>query len=152
MGLLNHLTFLCALAPGLVSSLSNLPLSTSGRWILDSKGATVTYAGVNWPGAADAMLPEGLQYQSIENIVNKIKSLGMNAIRLTFAVEMIDDIYEGGDNTMRTSLIMALGETNGIEVFEEIVRHNPQFGNESTRLDVSLGLKLTSLANFKPEC
>lgn len=32
------------------------------------------------------MIPEGLQYQPIAAIVSKIRSLGMNAIRLTYAV------------------------------------------------------------------
>lgn len=36
------------------------------------------------------MVPEGLQYQSVETIVSKIKSLGMNSIRLTYATELID--------------------------------------------------------------
>ncbi|KAL8634571.1 MAG: hypothetical protein Q9228_007834, partial [Teloschistes exilis] len=40
------------LAPG--------PFSSKDRWILDAQGQHVTYAGVNWPGAADTMIPEGL--------------------------------------------------------------------------------------------
>lgn len=83
------------------------------------------------------MIPEGLQYASLESIVGKIKSLGMNVIRLTYAIEMIDDIYAGGDNTMKTSFITALGEANGTAVFNEVVKHNPQFSARTTRLDVS---------------
>ncbi|KOC12502.1 cellulase family protein [Aspergillus flavus AF70] len=118
-----------AIAPG--------PLSTSGRWIVDANGQNITFAGVNWPGASEAMLPEGLQYQSIENIVDKIKTLGMNVIRLTFAIEMIDDILETGrDVSIKDSLVKALGEKNGTKVFSNIVRHNPQFGVDTTRLQV----------------
>lgn len=113
------------------------PLTTTGRWIVDAAGHNVTYAGVNWPGAADTMIPEGLQYASIASIVGKIKSLGMNVIRLTYAIEMIDDIYAGGDNTMKTSFINALGETNGTAVFNDVVKNNPQFSAWTTRLDVS---------------
>jgi hypothetical protein len=69
---------------------------TSGNYIVNAKRSRVTYAGVNWPGATDTMIPEGLQYQSIESIVSKIKSLGMNVIRLTYAIEMIDDILDNG--------------------------------------------------------
>lgn len=84
------------------------------------------------------MLPEGLQYQSIEYIVGKIKDLGMNVIRLTFAIEMIDDIYEtGADVPIKTSLINALGETNGTKIYDDIVSNNPQFGENTTRLEVS---------------
>jgi hypothetical protein len=85
----------------------------------------VTYVGVNWPGAADAMISEGLQYQSIATIVSQIKSLGMNVIRLTYAIEMIDGIYAGGDNTMKSSLIKALGSTNGNAIFNRVISHDP---------------------------
>jgi hypothetical protein len=51
------------------------PLVTAGRWIHNTKGENVTYVGVNWPGAADTMIPEGLQYASIEKILKDIKSL-----------------------------------------------------------------------------
>ncbi|PYH48059.1 cellulase family protein [Aspergillus saccharolyticus JOP 1030-1] len=137
MYLSKALGLLFATGPLLINAISSEPLSTSGRWIVDSAGNNVTYAGVNWPGAAEAMLPEGLQYQSIEYIVSKIKSLGMNVIRLTFAVEMIDDIYENGaDVPIKTSLINALGEANGTSVYNEIISHNPQFNEDTTRLEV----------------
>ncbi|RAL13423.1 cellulase family protein [Aspergillus homomorphus CBS 101889] len=137
MNLRTVLSLLFAAGPLLANAISSKPLSTSGRWIVDSDGNNVTYAGVNWPGAAEAMLPEGLQYQSIEYIVSKIKSLGMNVIRLTFAIEMIDDIYEkGADVPIKTSLINALGETNGTAVYKKIVSHNPQFNEKTTRLQV----------------
>jgi hypothetical protein len=113
------------------------PFTTTSRWIVDAAGHNVTYAGVNWPGAADTMIPEGLQYASIQSIISKIKSLGMNVIRLTYAIEMIDDIYAGGDNTMKTSFINALGTVNGTAVFMEVVKHNPQFSARTTRLEVS---------------
>ncbi|RAL61647.1 hypothetical protein DID88_002716 [Monilinia fructigena] len=73
------------------------PLTTSGRWILDSAGHNVSYAGVNWPGAADTMLPEGLQYQSISTIVSKIKSPGHECT------------------------------ANGTAVLNEIIKNNPTF-------------------------
>jgi hypothetical protein len=34
------------------------------------------------------MIPEGLQYQSIKNIVKRVKDLDMNVIRLTYAIEV----------------------------------------------------------------
>lgn len=55
------------------------PFNTDGRWIVNAKGDRLTYAGANWPGAADTMVPEGLQYASIPALVGKIKSVGMNA-------------------------------------------------------------------------
>ena len=116
----------------------NGPFVTSGRWIRDATGTNVTYAGANWPGAADVMIPEGLQYQSIETIVSKIKSVGMNAIRLTYAIEMIDQIYTNGGNDIpiSTALTKALGATNGPKVLAQIIAKNPQFTASTTRLQV----------------
>lgn len=135
--LLSPLIVLLALTGSGLCAWPNGPFSTSGRWILDGSGANITYAGANWPGAADTMIPEGLQYSSIESIVTKIKSLGMNVIRLTYAIEMIDDIYESGSDTLlETSLINALGESNGTAVYNTVLRQNPQFNNGTTRLEV----------------
>lgn len=114
------------------------PFFGSGRWIHNSKGDNVTYAGVNWPGAADVMIPEGLQYSSIAKIVSDIKSLGMNAIRLTFAIEMIDDILDdGGDVTLSAAFDKALGTTNGPVVYQQVLSNNPSFSASTTRLQVS---------------
>lgn len=116
------------------------PFTTSGRWILDSAGHNVSYAGANWPGAADTMIPEGLQYQSIASIVTKIKSLGMNVIRLTYAIEMIDDFYANGqvDTSILTSFTKALGTTNGTAVFNQVVKNNPTFTSKTTRMQVRM--------------
>ncbi|KAL2837556.1 glycoside hydrolase superfamily [Aspergillus pseudoustus] len=114
----------------------NTPFTASGRWILDSKGDRFTYAGANWPGAGEAMIPEGLQYAPVKSTLKKIKSIGMNAIRLTFPIELVDDIYEKGeDTTILDSLINALGTENGTAVFKEITTHNPSLTKKSTRLD-----------------
>lgn len=85
------------------------------------------------------MIPEGLQYQSIETIVAKVKSLGMNAIRLTYAIEMIDQIYDhnGSDILLEKAFIDALGQRNGSEAYQAVVTQNPSFGPQTTRLQVS---------------
>jgi hypothetical protein len=97
----------------------------------------VPYVGINWPGAADTMLPEGLQYQSISNIVGKISETGFNAVRLTFAIEMVDDILDnGGDVALSATLTNALGDVNGTIVLGEILANNQQFSASTTRLQV----------------
>lgn len=117
----------------------NGPFVTSGRWIQDAAGSTVTYVGVNWPGSLDAMIPEGLQYQSIESIVSRIKSLGMNTIRLTYATEMIDQYYDNGekDITIQKALTDALGQDGGTSIYNKIIKNNPSFNEGTTRLQVS---------------
>lgn len=119
-------------------SFQPLPFSSSDRWIVDANGNNVPVVGINWPGAADTMLPEGLGYQSIANIVQKLTETGFNTVRLTFAIEMVDDILDnGGDVTLSTTLTNALGQTNGSAMLADIINNNPQFNADTTRLQAS---------------
>ncbi|KAF2035298.1 glycosyl hydrolase family 5 protein-like protein/cellulase [Setomelanomma holmii] len=105
--------------------------------VLDSAGSNFTYVGVNWPGADEVIIPEGLQYQSIASIASKLKSLDMNVVRLTFAIEMIDDVKDrGGDVTIQNAFRKALGTTNGDAAYQKVIKNNPQFGTSTTRLQV----------------
>lgn len=152
---LAYLAFTSALPSRRQDGWPYAPFTTSGRDIVNSRGDVVTYAGVNWPGAGETMLPEGLQYQvrkgtmpflahetnitsqSVESIVSKVKSLGMNVIRLTYAIEMIDDIYDDSPNqSLQATLANGLGSENGSTVLQQILANNPQFTESTTRLEV----------------
>ncbi|KAF2706230.1 glycoside hydrolase family 5 protein [Pleomassaria siparia CBS 279.74] len=130
------------LASGLIlgsvaAALPSLPLSTKGRDILDSDGKLFHHVSTNWPGHQEAMIPEGLQYASVEEIVSWFPKLGLNSVRLTFAIEMIDDIYANSPNqTLEKSILNALGTANGTGVLNQILAHNPTFSKNTTRLQV----------------
>lgn len=131
---------LSALVAPVAAALADGPFTTSGRWILAGDNKTnVNLAGINWPGAGEAMIPEGLQYQSAAAIAARIQSLGMNVVRLTYATEMVDQIFANGgaDIPVQKSLIAALGQQNGTAVWEMVKRSNPQFNDNITRLQVS---------------
>ncbi|KAH6682109.1 glycoside hydrolase superfamily [Plectosphaerella plurivora] len=114
-----------------------LPLSSDDGWILDADGNRFPFVGINWPGHEEAMIPEGLQYQSIASIVSRVSETGFNSVRLTFATEMVDDILDrGGDVSLRASLTTALGAENGTRVLDSILEHNPSFDADTTRLEV----------------
>lgn len=122
----------------MASAFPALPFTTSGSSILGVDGANIAYAGVNWPGATEPMVPEGLQYQSISTIVSKIKELGMNVIRLTYATELVDQIFdhEMVDIPIMTAFNNALGMENGTTVFKQVLENNPSFNENTTRLQV----------------
>jgi hypothetical protein len=86
------------------------------------------------------MVPEGLQYQSIEDVISDIKSIGMNAIRLTYATELVDQIYDndGKDVDIKTAFEQGLGKENGTIVLAKVLKNNPSFTAETTRLEVRL--------------
>ncbi|PIA93602.1 hypothetical protein CB0940_04214 [Cercospora beticola] len=142
--LLRFVTLACSLAAAVSAAPTKrqdawpfAPFKTSGRDIVNTKGDKVVYAGTNWPGHNDASFPEGLQYQSIETIVSKIKSLGMNVIRLTYSIEMVDDIYSNNPNsTLKNALVRAIGSENATIVLDQIIQNNPSFSESTTRLDV----------------
>lgn len=125
---------------GQAAAFPNLPFVADGPKIVDTTGASLKFAGTNWPGHGQVMIPEGLQYQSIETIVADIKSLGMNAIRLTYAIEMVDEIYanDGEDIDLRTAFISGLGEQNGTARLADVLAKNPQFTEQTTRLEVRI--------------
>ncbi|KAG5659682.1 hypothetical protein KAF25_002241 [Fusarium avenaceum] len=116
----------------------NGPFKTSGRWIVNANNEKVKLAGANWPGHGEVMVPEGLQYQSIQDVISDIKSIGMNAIRLTYATELVDQIYDNGgkDIDLKTSFEQGLGKENGTIVLAKVLKNNPSFTAKTTRLEV----------------
>jgi hypothetical protein len=64
------------------------PFSTSGNSIIDAKGTVVRMRCVNWPGSMQTLMPEGLQHNSIENIVLLIQQMNMTCVRLTYSIEV----------------------------------------------------------------
>ena len=143
-------SFHCAFAlPSLLLAFPDVPFKTNKRLVLDSKGASFTYVGVNWPGAGEVMVPEGLQYASIESIVSKIKSLKMNVVRLTFAIEMIDDIKDnGGDVSVQKAFQKALG-SKGDAAFNNVLKNNPRFNSSTTRLQVGCTHVLMNVSTYE---
>ena len=64
---------------------------TSGNKILDSNGDEVRMAGINWYGfeTTDYVI-HGLWAQDYHTILNNIKSLGYNVIRMPFSNELVE--------------------------------------------------------------
>jgi endoglucanase len=126
---------------------SILPLSTKGRDVIDANGDVFHYKATNWPGHQEIVIPEGLQYSSIKSIVSWFPKLGLNSVRLTFAIEMIDEYYSNSPNqTLEKSVINALGQVNGTKVLNQILAKNSQFSRNTTRLQVwdAVGKELSS--------
>jgi endoglucanase len=64
---------------------------TSGNKIVDSNGQVVRLAGVNWYGfETPDFLAHGLWAQDYKTVVNTIKSLGYNVIRIPFSNQMVE--------------------------------------------------------------
>lgn len=67
-----------------------LPLSTRGSKIVDSKGQQVLLRGVNWFGIETEMhAPHGLWKRDYKEMLAQIKNLGYNTIRLPYSVQSL---------------------------------------------------------------
>jgi endoglucanase len=67
------------------------PLSTSGRFIVDTNGKRVRLAGVNWYGASEDMgVPAGLDRVARGTLAGLIAAQGFNSVRLPFSVWMTE--------------------------------------------------------------
>jgi endoglucanase len=93
---------------------------------------------VNWPMSGETMIPEGLEWASAEEILDDIKSVGFNYIRMGYAIEMIDQVYDrnGEDVPLEVAMIHALGYVNGTKVTNEIIAKNPGWTTQTTRFEI----------------
>ena len=64
---------------------------TSGNQIVDSNGETVRIAGVNWYGFETSdYIVHGLWAQDYKSVLNTVKSLGYNVVRIPFSNQMVE--------------------------------------------------------------
>jgi endoglucanase len=64
---------------------------TAGNRIVDSHGRPVRIAAVNWSGMQTRrFVPAGLDIQPLDAIMQRIKSLGFNTVRLPFSNQMVE--------------------------------------------------------------
>jgi endoglucanase len=69
----------------------SLPLHTSGYQILDSKNRAVRLTSVNWYGFDQKeFVPGGLDHAPLGKIIEQIRALGVNSVRLPWANETIE--------------------------------------------------------------
>lgn len=123
-------------------------LSTSGSKIIDSSGAEFGFSGVNWFGFETAnYAPHGLWSRSYKEMLDQIKELGYNSIRLPFSNAMLKpgvvptgiDFRKNPDLEDLTAvevmdkIVLAAGE-RGLRIILDNHRSTPGGGPESNGL------------------
>ena len=89
MGRAFQVVLFLALFVFLSPSVYSLPLSTKGRWIVDSTtGRRVKLVCVNWPSHTQSMLIEGLNHRPLKELADEAIKLRFNCVRLTYATQM----------------------------------------------------------------
>jgi len=100
---------------------------TSGNQILDSNNQPVRIAGINWFGFETAnYVAHGLWTRNYQDMLNQIKSLGYNTIRLPYSNQLFDagSTPNGIDFTKNPDL---QGLT-GIQIMDKIIGYASQIG------------------------
>lgn len=86
------------LCPAGLFATPSFPLQTSGATIVDSNGTRVRLNAFNWYGAESKdYVVAGLQVATLDSIVQTIKGMGFNAVRLPWSNEMYETNPVVGD-------------------------------------------------------
>jgi endoglucanase len=104
---------------------------TSGNQILDSADNPVRIAGINWYGfETPDEIAHGLWAQDYHTVINDIKNLGYNTIRIPFSNQMVEDpIIPQNFSTYNTGPINTdLVGLNALQILQKIVNYAGQEG------------------------
>lgn len=100
---------------------------TSGNQILDSNNQVVKIAGINWFGLETASFaPHGLWARSYKDMLDQVKNLGFNAIRLPYSNQALDagSIPNGIDYSKNPDL----KGLSALQIMDKVVDYSGQIG------------------------
>lgn len=116
-----------AAGAGLVGAANVGYWHTLGSQIVDSANQPVKIAGVNWFGMETAnYAPHGLWTRGYKDMMDQMKSLGYNAIRLPFSNQLFD--AGSSPNGIDLSKNPDLGGLSGLQIMDKIVAYAGQIG------------------------
>jgi endoglucanase len=100
---------------------------TSGNQILDSNNQPVRIAGINWFGFETAnYVVHGLWTRNYQDMLNQIKSLGYNTIRLPYSNQLFD--AGSTPNSIDFSKNPDLQGLTGLQIMDKIIGYASQIG------------------------
>ncbi|MFO0906974.1 MAG: cellulase family glycosylhydrolase [Isosphaeraceae bacterium] len=102
-------------------------LSTSGNQIVDAAGNSVRISGVNWFGFETSnFAPHGLWTRGYQSMMDQMKQLGYNTIRLPFSNQLFD--AGSTPNGIDFSKNPDLAGLSGLQIMDKIVSYAGQIG------------------------
>ncbi len=100
---------------------------TQGNQIVDANGQVVKIAGVNWFGfESSTYAPHGLWTRGYKSMMDQMKSLGFNTIRLPFSNQLFDP--GSTPNGIDFSKNPDLQGLSGLQILDKIVAYAGQLG------------------------
>lgn len=95
-------------------------LHTDGNRLVDSEGNQVILTGINWFGLeTESFAPHGLWARNWESMLDQVKELGFNTIRLPYSNELLEPGSE--PNSIDYDLNPDLQGLSGLEVMDKII-------------------------------
>ncbi|HMB29073.1 MAG TPA: cellulase family glycosylhydrolase, partial [Blastocatellia bacterium] len=100
---------------------------TSGNQILDANNQPVRIAGVNWFGMETSnFAPHGLWTRGYKSMLDQIKSLGYNTLRLPYCNQLFDP--NSAPNGIDFSQNQDLQGLSGLQIMDKIIAYCGQIG------------------------
>ena len=100
---------------------------TQGNQIVDAQGNNVKIAGINWFGfESSTYAPHGLWARGYKSMMDQMKQLGYNTIRMPFS----NQLFDAGSvpNGINFSLNPDLQGLTGLQILDKIVGYAGQIG------------------------
>ena len=118
---------LTSMLPNKAAAASSGWWHTSGSQILDDSGHVVKIAGINWFGMeTGSFAPHGLWSRSYKDMMDQMKSLGFNAIRLPYSNQALDN--GSAANGIDYNLNPDLQGLSPVQIMDKIVNYAGQLG------------------------
>lgn len=100
---------------------------TDGAQILDSNNQPVRIAGINWFGMeTSSYAPHGLWSRNYKDMLNQIRSLGYNTLRLPYSNQLFD--AGSTPNGIDFKLNPDLQGLTGLQIMDKIISYASQIG------------------------
>jgi endoglucanase len=100
---------------------------TSGKLIVDSDGNPVKITGVTWFGMeTSSFAPHGLWIRGYREMLEQMKSLGFNTVRLPFSNQLFD--AESRPTGIDFTRNPDLQDLTGLQIMDRIVAHASRIG------------------------
>src|SRR5919197_3922091 len=100
---------------------------TNGKQLLDANNQPVRMTGINWFGLETAnYTPHGLWARGYKDMLDQMKSLKYNTLRLPFSNQLFD--AGSTPNSIRFDLNPDLQGLNGLQIMDKIVDYAGQIG------------------------
>ncbi|MFI5912740.1 glycoside hydrolase family 5 protein [Dactylosporangium sp. NPDC051541] len=97
-----------------------MPLHAEGSKIVDARGETVTFTGVNWFGLeTNTFAPHGLWSRKLDDMLDQMVGQGFNSMRLPFSNELFDAASK--PNGVDYALNPQLKGLTGAQIMDRVV-------------------------------